>query len=145
MATLLQREKAKNEAYLQPLRENAKKLSFLHDTAKSNDGSTAPKPSPLRFHQLTPLLVLPLSEMTDFITDQLRTLISSLRVLRSVPTNVKQGTAEEARKLYLEQLVAKRLGDARTFGSATEGWKEQKERFEKIATLEDLRKIDGKN
>lgn len=83
--------------------------------------------------------------MTDFLTDQLRTLISSLRTLRSLPTNVKQGSAEEARKLYIEQLVAKRLSDARMFGAAGEVWKEQKERFEKIASLEDLRKLDGKN
>jgi len=72
-------------------------------------------------------------------------LISSLRALRSVPTNVKQGSAEEARKLYLEQLVAKRLGDARMFGFSGDGWKEQKEQFEKIATLEDLRKLDVRN
>jgi hypothetical protein len=36
---LLQREKAKNEAHLQPLRENAQKLAFLQETTKSNDGT----------------------------------------------------------------------------------------------------------
>jgi len=145
VTTLLQREKVKNEAYLQPLRENAKKLSFVHDTAKSNDGSPPPQTAPLPIPPANPSPVLPLYEMTDFLTDQIRTLISSLRALRSVPTNVKQGSSEEARKLYLEQLVAKRLGDARMFGFAGEGWKEQKEQFEKIATLEDLRKLDGRN
>jgi hypothetical protein len=38
MTVLLQREKAKNEAYIQPLRENAQKLAFLHDVTKSNNG-----------------------------------------------------------------------------------------------------------
>jgi hypothetical protein len=38
MTLLLQREKAKNEARLQPLRENARKLSFLTEATKSNDG-----------------------------------------------------------------------------------------------------------
>lgn len=38
MAALLQREKVKNEAHLQPLRENAQKLSFLTEATKSNDG-----------------------------------------------------------------------------------------------------------
>ena len=38
MTALLQREKAKNETHLQPLRENARKLAFLYEATKSNDG-----------------------------------------------------------------------------------------------------------
>ena len=114
-------------------------------TTLQNQMMVPPQLSRFPFLQLTRLPVLPLSEMTDFLTDQLRTLISSLRALRSVPTNVKQGSAEEARKLYLEQLVAKRLGDARMFSFSGDGWKEQREQFEKIATLEDLRKLDVRN
>ena len=98
------------------------------------------------FHILTWLMtVLPLSETTDFLTDQLRTLISLLRTLRSLPTNVKQGSADETRKVYLEQLVAKRMGDARMLEGIGEGWNEQKERYEKIGSLEDIRKLEGRN
>ena len=39
MTVLLQREKARNEAHLQRLRENARKLAFLNEATKSNDGS----------------------------------------------------------------------------------------------------------
>ena len=38
MTMLLHREKSKNEAHLQPLRENAQKLAFLNDATKSNHG-----------------------------------------------------------------------------------------------------------
>jgi hypothetical protein len=71
--------------------------------------------------------------------------MASLRTLHSLPTNVKQGSPEELRRLYLEQSIAKRFGDPQMFASGPEGWKEQKERFEKIASLEDLRKLDRKN
>ena len=98
------------------------------------------------FHVLTWLMiVLALSETTDFVTDQLRTLISLLRTLRSLPTNVKQGSADETRKVYLEQLVAKRMGDAGMLEGIGEGWNEQKERYEKIGSLEDIRKLEGRN
>lgn len=39
MTMLLQRENAKNEAHLIPLRQNAKKLAFLTEATKSNDGT----------------------------------------------------------------------------------------------------------
>jgi hypothetical protein len=39
MSTLLNREKTRNEMHLTPLRENAKKLSFLQDATKANDGN----------------------------------------------------------------------------------------------------------
>lgn len=39
MTMLLHREKNKNEAHLQPLRENARKLAFLNEVTKSNDGT----------------------------------------------------------------------------------------------------------
>ena len=89
--------------------------------------------------------VLPLSETTDFLTDQLRTLISLLRTLRSLPTNSKQGSADEVRKLYLEQLVAKKMADRGMLNDIGEGWKEQKDRYEKIGNLEDIRKLEGRN
>ena len=91
------------------------------------------------------IIVLPLSETTDFLTDQLRTLISLLRTLRSLPTNAKQGSADETRKIYLEQLVAKRMADAGMLDDVGENWKEQKERYEKIGSLEDIRKLEGRN
>ena len=137
MTMLLQREKTKNEAHLQPLRENAKKLAFLNEATKSNDGIT---PMVRDFN-----IVLPVSETTDFLTDQLRTLISLLRTLRSLPTNAKHGSANEARRLYLEQLVAKRMADAGVVGDIGEEWKEQKEQYEKIGSLEDVRKLEGRN
>lgn len=90
------------------------------------------------------MTVLPLSETTDFLTDQLRTLISLLRTLRSLPTNAKQGSADEVRKVYLEQLVSKRMGDAGMLDGIG-GWKEQKEQYEKIGSLEDIRKLEGRN
>lgn len=68
-----------------------------------------------------------------------------LRTLRSLPTNAKQGTADETRKLYLEQLVAKRMAESGILDSVGENWKEQKERYDKIGSLEDIRKLDGKN
>jgi hypothetical protein len=86
-----------------------------------------------------------LSETTDFLTDQLRTLISLLRTLRSLPTNAKQGSADEVRKLYLEQLVAKKMADSGMLNDIGEGWKEQKDRYEKIGNLEDIRKLEGRN
>jgi hypothetical protein len=95
---------------------------------------------PLPFAGILTEVVAPLSEMTDFLTDQLRTLIASLRTLRSLPANVKVGSAEEARKMHLEQVIARRFVDVQMFGSGGEGWKEQMERFEKIATLDDLRR-----
>ena len=137
MTMLLQREKAKNEAHLQPLRENARKLAFLNEATKSNDGSTHQSPALI--------IVLPLSETTDFLTDQLRTLISLLRTLRSLPTNAKQGSADETRKVYLEQLVAKKLADAGMLGDLAGNWKEQKDKYDKIASLEDLRKLDRRS
>jgi hypothetical protein len=135
MTLLLQREKAKNEARLQPLRDNARKLSFLTEATKSNDG--------ISFFKLI-TIVLPLSETTDFLTDQLRTLISLLRTLRSLPTTAKEGSADEMRKLYLEQLVAKKMADVDMLDDLGEGWKEEKERYEKIGTVEDLRKLEGR-
>ena len=39
MTMLLQREKAKNEAHLKPLRENARKLAFLQEATKANEGT----------------------------------------------------------------------------------------------------------
>jgi len=42
MTMLLYREKIKNETHLQPLRENARKLAFLNDATKSNDGISYP-------------------------------------------------------------------------------------------------------
>ena len=137
MTMLLQRVKTKNEAHLQPLRENAKKLAFLHETTKRNDGTHC---------LLTKLIkVLPLSETTDFVTDQLRTLLALLRTLRSMPVNPKQGSADETRKIYLEQLVAKKMADAGILNEVSEGWKAQKERYEKIGNLEDIRKLEGRN
>src|SRR5271154_1560328 len=138
MTMLLQREKAKNEAHLQPLRENARKLAFLNEATKTNDGS-----HPYRVSIL--ISVLPLSETTDFLTDQLRTLISLLRALRALPTNAKQGSADETRKLYLEQLVAKKLADAGMLDDLGASWKEQKDKYDEIASLEDLRKLDGRS
>jgi hypothetical protein len=135
---LLNREKNKNEAHLQPLRENARKLSFLNDATKSNDGTSNKRGTRL-------ILVLPLSETTDFLTDQLRTLIVLLRTLRSLPTNARPNSVDETRKLYLEQLVAKKLADKGILGDIVEGWKEQKDRYEKIGNLEDIRKLEGKN
>ena len=38
MSALLHREKTRNETLLEPLRVNAKKLSFLHESTKANDG-----------------------------------------------------------------------------------------------------------
>ena len=90
-------------------------------------------------------IVLPLSETTDFLTDQIRTLISLLRTLRSLPTNAKQGSAEEVRRHYLEQTIARSLGRV---GMVEEGlgerWNEQKEGLERIARLEDVRKLEGR-
>lgn len=40
MTMLLHREKNKNEAHLRPLRENARKLAFLNDATKSNEGTS---------------------------------------------------------------------------------------------------------
>jgi hypothetical protein len=90
-------------------------------------------------------IVLPLSETTDFLTDQLRTLISLLRTLRSLPTNPKSDSADETRKLYLEQLVSKRMAEAGMLNDIGEGWKEQKEKYDKIGSLEDIRKLEGKS
>ena len=89
--------------------------------------------------------MLPLSETTDFLTDQLRTLISLLRTLRSLPTNVNEGSADEKRKLYLEKLIARKMADSGMLSDLGEGWKEQKERYDKIATMEDLRKLEGRS
>lgn len=36
---LLQKESARNEKHLQPLRENARKLAFLNEASKANDGN----------------------------------------------------------------------------------------------------------
>ena len=88
------------------------------------------------------IVVVPLSETTDFLTDQLRTLISLLRTLRSLPTNAKPGSVSETRKLYLEQLVAKKLADAGMLDDMDKTWKEQKDKYNKVASLEDLRKLD---
>lgn len=44
MTSLLNREKTKNETHLLPLRENAKKLSYLQEAAKSNDGNSPTSP-----------------------------------------------------------------------------------------------------
>src|SRR5271170_1791854 len=137
MTVLLQREKIKNEAHLQPLRDNARKLAFLNEATKSNDGSSR--------QGRGLIVVLPLSETTDFLTDQLRTLISLLCTLRSLPRNAKQGSADETRKLYLEQLVAKKLTDAGMLDDLGASWKEQKDKYDEIASLEDLRKLDGRS
>jgi hypothetical protein len=58
---------------------------------------------------------------------------------------VKQGSADETRKLYLEQLVAKKLADAGMLDDLGVSWKEQKDKYDKIASLEDLRKLDGRS
>jgi hypothetical protein len=47
--------------------------------------------------------------------------------------------------LYLEQLVAKKLADAGMLDDLGAGWKEQKDKYDKIASLEDLRKLDGRS
>jgi hypothetical protein len=86
-----------------------------------------------------------LSETTDFLTDQLRTLIVLLRTLQSLPTHAKQGSMDEMRKLYLEELVAKRMVDASLLDDKGEQWTEEKKRHEKIGSLEDLRKLDGQS
>jgi hypothetical protein len=88
---------------------------------------------------------MPLSETTDFLTDQVRSLMALLRTLRSLSTHPKQGNAEDTRKLYLEQLVAKKMADAGIFDTSTENWKEQKEQYDKIGSLEDIRNLDGTN
>jgi hypothetical protein len=49
------------------------------------------------------------------------------------------------RKLYLEQLVAKKMADADMLDDLGEGWKEEKERYENIGTVEDLRKLEGRS
>jgi hypothetical protein len=90
-------------------------------------------------------IVLPLSETTDFLADQLRTLLTLLRTLRSLPKSAKQGTADEARRLYLEKLVTKRMAEMGVLDGVGEGWKEQKERYSKIGSLEDIRKLEGRN
>ena len=94
------------------------------------------------------ILVLPLSETTDFITDQIRTLISLLRTLRSLPMTSKQGftesSAEEIRRIYLEQAIAKKLSQAGLMNNSGDRWNEQKERYDKIGSLEDLRKLEGR-
>jgi len=90
-------------------------------------------------------VVMPLSETTDFLTDQVRSLMALLRTLRTLPTNGKQGSAEETRRVYLEQLVARKMADAGILDALAENWKEQKERYDKIGSLEDIRKLDGKN
>lgn len=136
MTVLLQREKAKNDAYIQPLRENAQKLAFLREVSKSNDG--------IYLLELANI-VLPLSETTDFLADQLRTLLNLLRTLRSLPKNAKQGTTDEVRRLYLEKLVSRRMAEVGILDGVGEGWKEQKERYNKIGSLEDIRKLEGRN
>jgi hypothetical protein len=135
MASLLHREKAKNEKHLQPLRENARKLAFLTEATKSNDGTFLGGFD----------VVLPLSETTDFLTDQLRTLISLLRTLRALPTTATEGSADETRRLYIEHLVAKKMTDADMLDDIADGWKEEKERYDKIGTVEDLRRLEGRN
>jgi hypothetical protein len=42
--------------------------------------------------------------------------------------------------MHLEQVIARRFADVRMFADGGEGWKEQMERFDKIATLDDLRR-----
>jgi len=49
------------------------------------------------------------------------------------------------RKVYLEQLVARKMSDAGMLDGVAERWKEQKERYEKIGSLEDIRKLEGRN
>jgi hypothetical protein len=124
MRSLLRREKHKNEKYLIPLRANAKKLSFLIDSTKSNDGTL-------------PRLVLtnpvsPLSETTDFLTDQVRSLVVLLRVLGGM--NTRETGGDELRKVYLERVVAKRLGESRDVEYA---------KLERVGTLEDVRNLQG--
>jgi hypothetical protein len=136
MTLLLQREQSRNEAYLQPLRENAQKMSFLQEITKSSDGILAKNEVKL---------VLPLSETTDFMTDQLRTLTSLLRLLRSLPTNTKQGSANETRKVYLEKLISAKMSESGLVNLQGEGWTALKEKYDKIGTLEDLRKLEGRN
>jgi hypothetical protein len=62
-----------------------------------------------------------------------------------MPVNPKPGSADETRRLYLEQLVAKKMADAGILDEVSEGWKGQKERYEKIGNLEDIRKLEGRN
>ena len=90
------------------------------------------------------MIVLPLSETTEFLTDQLRSLISLLRTLRALPMNTQNGSADETRKVYLEQLVAKKMAEKGMLDEIGEGWKEQKNRYEKIGSLEDVRKLEGR-
>src|SRR5262245_8967782 len=84
--------------------------------------------------------VSPLSETTEFLTDQVRSLISLLRVLKSLPADAKQGSADELRKLYLERIIAKRMADTRILGDISDH-----KRLEKIASLQDIRKLEGKS
>jgi len=123
-------------------------LNHYEKMQESSPSSTKPQNHmmvPRSGHKRVLTVVLPLSETTDFLTDQLRTLISLLRALRALPTNVKLGSADEMRKLYLEQLVAKKLADASVLNDVGKNWKEQKEKYDKIASLEDLRKLDWRS
>ena len=88
---------------------------------------------------------MPLSETTDFLTDQVRSLMALLRTLRSLPKSAKHGSAEDTRRIYLEQLVAKKMADSNILDAVGENWKEQKEEYDKIGSLDDIRKLDGKN
>jgi len=46
--------------------------------------------------------------------------------------------------MYLEQLVAKKMAVSGMLDIG-EGWKEQKEKYDKIANLEDLRNLERRN
>ena len=66
-------------------------------------------------------------------------------MLRSMPNSAKQGSTHDARKLYIEQLVAKKMADSGLLNDAGERWTEQMERYDKISSLEDLRKFEGRS
>jgi hypothetical protein len=72
-------------------------------------------------------------------------LISLLKALRSLPTNVKEADAYETRIQYLEKLYAKKMTDSEFMNIPGEGWTEQKEKCDEIGSLEDLRKLEGGN
>jgi hypothetical protein len=48
------------------------------------------------------------------------------------------------RRKYLEQAIAKKLGQTGLMDNSGDKWNEQKEGYEKIGSLEDLRKLEGR-
>ena len=59
-------------------------------------------------------------------------------------TMIKQDNAQDLRKLYIEGLVAKRMAQTEVINDVRENWNQQKREYEKIASLEDLRKLEGR-